>query len=140
MEQREIRFRAKTVKDGDWVYGTPAINAAGAWMVVSVVNSGVVETFTFIPILPETVGQHTGLKDKNGKEIYEGDIVNCDDQNRVVKWSSQNAQFYMAHRRGLINFRMDFVECGQSQSDGPVHCDTCEVIGNIYQNPELIGG
>ena len=79
--------------------------------------------------------QYTGLKDKNGKEIYYKDIVQDDDGKiRTIEWNNQNAQFYMKTE----NRYKEFIDCGQSQSDSPVHCDTIEIIGNIYEHPHLL--
>lgn len=86
----------------------------------------------------EPLMQYTGLKDKNGKEIYEGDIVLDWKTSRRVKWSNQNASFYLSHLDGKRAFYKEFIECLQSQSSGPVHCNTIEVIGNIYENQELL--
>ena len=78
-----------------------------------------------ISVDPETIGQYTGLTDKNGKKIFEGDIVTMDAPQRKysVDW-----------RHGEFNFRaIGFYEYPYFGS----HADKCEVIGNIYDNPEL---
>ena len=82
--------------------------------------------------------QFTGLKDKNGKEIYEGDIANCKDyQNKIyfigeVYWSDTTAQVYVRchYNNNPLNsdFSLRIVE----------DVKEIEVIGNIYENPELL--
>ncbi|MBA7499211.1 hypothetical protein ES704_01951 [subsurface metagenome] len=94
------------------------------------------ETHTDIP-LNITLGwkliardEYTGLKDKNSKEIYKGDIVRHYDsfpseQNQQVVWHEHG--FYFAWKDGLINHRL-------------MSTEFFEVIGNIYENPELLEG
>lgn len=76
--------------------------------------------------------EYTGLKDKNGKEIYEGDILSYSITNRIVMWSGDNA---------------GFVSCRELRKDGRhgryisfdrQEAEVREVIGNIYENPELL--
>jgi len=79
------------------------------------------------------VMQYTGLKDRNGVEIYEGDVVYDEGKRRIVKWSGQNAQFYLSHTDSGKSFYKEFIQCGQYQiDDNPVICDTIIVIGNIH--------
>ena len=124
---REILFRGYSTAERMWVYGDLSHTTDKT---VHISNEN-----CFIGVKPETVGQYTGLTDKNGKKIFEGDIIDTPDRLIKVVWLKGNAQFDLefvryAHNNIIINFK------GIEMRD----LYSYEVIGNIHDNPELIGG
>lgn len=132
---RTIKFRGKTRGNGKWYYGSlvysDEINAAIHFQI----GRGLVKRMDWVYVNQETVGQFTGLMDKNGEWIYEGDIL---------KWN--NGEMYVVKfRRGM--FYASVEECNEGILGGfPLHYFTkhedreFEIVGNIYDNPELLKG
>lgn len=131
---REILFRGKRIDNGEWVEGAymPHYYSTRYGKVAAIFTNDDVlcKTYRF-PVDPATVGQYTGLKDKNGKRIFEGDIVEHHAQgdiivNRgVVNWDVKNARW--AHQLTTMNPDFTFFKP-----------DAYEVIGNIHDNGELM--
>lgn len=119
---REILFRGKRTDNGEWVLGLLARYNSN-FETANMVN----ELGILIPVLSSTVGQYTGLTDKNGKKIFEGDIVILRFNPCVVKWDSDNACYalYQNSITKVSGFNADTMKL-------------LEVIGNIHDNPELI--
>ncbi|OME07548.1 hypothetical protein BSK60_31185 [Paenibacillus odorifer] len=118
---REIKFRAKR-KDDVWVYGSLVVGTDGETMYIFTSEGAQWSVFS------ETVGQYTGLKDKNGRETYEGDLLKDDAGIGEVEWVQEHCAFMIFAREPSFYYHL---EC-----DGQLKVS--EVVGNIYENPELI--
>ena len=130
---REILFRGKRTDNGEWVTGTPFIYADRCKMIQAVavhpdfVDEGNVYYSEGFPVDTKTVGQFTGLTDKNGKKIFEGDVVevNHDAYPGVRgKVFFKNGSFMLKNVSDVLTL-YGFLPW-------------CEVTGNIHDNPELL--
>lgn len=136
MAIREVIFRGKRTDNGKWECGdllSPnEFNAIPHIVYIDYLNEygdiGEIST----PVIPETVGQFTGLTDKNGVRIFEGDIVErvSDGERAVISWLKYFACFGLS---------FDGWCCGFDNYDYNLPSDF-EVIGNIHDNPELLEG
>lgn len=129
---REILFRGKRVDNGEWETGSLLVER----MNTSDQQEMIADKMTGYPtlVLPETVGQYTGLTDKNGKKIYEGDILEGDLEDSLdpgAKWRSEViwGKFGWNCKDNKISLPMD----GYDILEG-------EVVGNIHDNSELLKG
>lgn len=116
MKDREIKFRAWDEEDNNWFEEPQTIAYIAAVYFDSTIDDKIVWQ------------QYTGLKDKNEREIYEGDILQDSDGEWVVKYTSEQTAF-------IVSSLSDDVDDGLSlgQLDREI-----EVIGNCFENPELL--
>jgi len=126
---REIEFRGKRTDNGEWVVG----GILHYENYTAIVCYSDYQWHEFIEVDPNTVGQHTGLKDKNGTKIYEGDIVYCVSR-------TDSAKMVVIFEEG--EFRMVLCEKYKNYTTGygyyAIGCFEKEVIGNMHDNPELL--
>ena len=124
---QEIKFRGKRLDNGEWVYGYAAKFVHHS---IPVIMEDTEDGIDSRKIIPDTVGQFTGRHDKNGKEIYEGDIVVIAG---VIKgYVRYNACYW----RYEIAAADEPLENERIPSGRPEEC--WMVIGNIHDNPELL--
>ena len=134
MKMREILFRGKRMDNGEWETGSLVI-IRGACSDKEVFIADKMTGY-HTPVIPETVCQFTGLYDKNGMKIFEGDIVRTKKYGKVIGHTNVNDYdaFQVVYEPAifrLVNSTRGFNLVGQAID--------WEVIGNIYDNPELLG-
>ena len=130
---REILFRGKRIDNGEWVEGNLFVpDKVDFRKPPTEILMGTNIVRISYEVDPETVGQYTGLKDKNGKRVFEGDICQHEKTGRIisVSWHGTMAG-YVWSKRIEDSHLFDFGELFR------VH-DKYAVIGNIYDNPELL--
>lgn len=143
---REIKFRGKRIDNGIWVHGD-LLHICGGCIIYhgSQTESQLIEDRPNLavelymdevsPVYSDTVGMFTGLLDKNGKEIYEGDILGTNE--KVIGWVKGDVRgycydvVYVNHPAG----EKDWSLYGTVKHD---YHESIKVVGNIFDNPELL--
>jgi uncharacterized phage protein (TIGR01671 family) len=133
--QREIKFRGKRVDNGEWVYGYYFISERDiedgfVWRDIPQIQQRYGDHYQYFDVIPETIGQYTGLKDRNGTELYEKDIILFDSKRLFVIVFNKYGQFCVKSPEDL----QDEIYAGYCIPDSK----KIERIGNIYENPELL--
>jgi hypothetical protein len=114
---REILFRGKRKDNGIWVFGSLFKRIDNYYIFPIPITTSKAEVY------PESVCQFTGLTDKNGKKIFEGDIIEWDE----LEWGSKH--------REVVTWDYDLFAIRKDDWG-----EWCEVIGNIHDNPGLLEG
>ena len=121
----EILFRGKRTDNGQWTYGFYRYKEElkKSFITIEIINENSASYFFDYEVIPETVGQFTGLLDKNGKKIFEGDIAKTEDG--IID--------YVVYADGCFCWARAMM-CGEFTYGVSGY----EVIGNIHDNPELL--
>ena len=133
---REILFRGKRIDNGEWCKGYLSKSRDENKQLKLCIDYEEKGVMCSSIVIPETVGQYTGLIDENGKKIFEGDIVRAQDDvfgspfyNGIVGMVTFEETAFFVETMNIIDTQYLFNECA-----------VYEVIGNTHDNPELLKG
>lgn len=148
---REILFRGKRLDNGEWVYGNLVRYANGDAEIWEIFNPDIYTDCRDWVIIPETVGQYTGLKDKNGVEIFYGDIVRM--HQFLFDGSEYEKEIVGVIKQGDYGWTLSQIKnkevndhMGYENGEGEtylidfygLHEESFEKIGTKWDNPELL--
>lgn len=123
---REILFRGKRKSDGEWIFGNLLqTDDDGTCIIQNHVPHHLLKNFE---VDPETVCQYTGLTDKNGRKIFEGDVILFEKKKYFVVWFDRIASF--------VAKPFEDGRCWPCMNVGTM--SVAEIISNIFDNPELL--
>jgi uncharacterized phage protein (TIGR01671 family) len=128
VSDRELKYRAYDTKKKEWLFGYKYPNLGGFSLVSEVTLMGDLKDIPLMDWNHIVVTEYIGLKDKNGNEIYNGDVIKDGEYVMVVRWNKYAASFVL--ERNGWSFRHYFGEA--------IDNTNCEVIGNVFDNPELL--
>ncbi len=141
---REIKFRGRRPDNGEWVYGDLLHSKTSCRIVcyTEIEIEGFIEAEYHYFVNPDTVGQYTGMHDRTGKEVYEGDVVfwiaidlrgrGKGEQGAII-WDEHTMTWAIMRDKPTLDGR----PCIISRPFDKKHL---EVVGNIHDNPELMKG
>ena len=129
---RTIKFRGKRIDNGEWVYGAfYPIKNEDVYFIINNCKSIDFDdddtTFNGYKVHKKSVGEFTGLHDKNGKEIYEGDFI-------TYSGITSNGQKIIR----VVNYNSDYARFQGGMYPLSETKNLIEVIGNVFENPELL--
>lgn len=145
---REILFKAKRIDNGEWIVGCLINLDDDTYRIATSCLQNEADELLLVcsyEVDPSTICQFTGLTDKNGQKIWENDVVKCIDKNSdsefiaVVEFGNPNSFYSWGYQLKHIKGdepNLDILLWIDMEETGA----TCEVIGNLFDNPELLKG
>ena len=134
---REYKFRGKSTVCGYWVYGDHLKNDNKTYIISEFEDlygeQDVCDTIDYYEVYPKTVGQYTGFHDRIGNEIYEGDMIKM-----VIKEFESYEDTTGYTEEYIIKVDKKLISRIILKIDDPTQFEKFEVIGNIYDNPDLL--
>lgn len=154
---REILFRGKRLDNGEWIEGhllTVTLLEETAYLIFAdsfKIVCGEVKASLHALVDPDTIGQYTGLTDKNGKRIFEGDLLDgfqypfFREESHVHNYFAEVVWFDDSPAFGLVTHKHPLsavrgISAGNAEYMEEFDPNDWEVIGNIHDNPELLEG
>lgn len=142
---REIIFRGKSKNSGRWVYGDLVSNKyhnrQGTHIYEKNDSVSCPSGYQFVRVNTNTVGQYTGINDRFGLKIFEGDILCQTIKNEFTNGQESKIYYFVKFNNGMFaTFYYDFldeVEEGRL-CEALIEVDKLEIVGNIYDNPQLL--
>lgn len=131
---REILFKGKRIDNGEWVEGY-VVRKHGLYFIYDIVNSETCRQNNY-EVDPGTICQFTGLFDKNGKRIWENDIVNRNGEYAPVKFGMYCSSFDYGNYN--FGFYVDFPEETFYRKELGYWCRKVEIAGNVFDDSELL--
>lgn len=125
---REALFRGKRIADDKWTYGYLFRCWGRCYLLWGMNGDNPIKE----EVYPETVGQYTGLTDKNGKKIFEGDII------ETSGFGYKRRTYPVVFCDGYFGYQSEYDAIAFLDSEYPIPQENREVIGNIHDNPELL--
>lgn len=131
---REILFRAKRIDNGEWVEGNLITNERNEHKkyigYIFDERNGMIEDFDIVEVIPNTICQYTGLKDKNEEKVFIGDIIRCTKGcPHEVIWMKEYAGTFIG---GMPAVYLSGLDKGYAWTGEE------EIVGNIFDNPERL--
>ena len=138
--KRIVKFRGKSKRTGEWLYGDLVRNVEGAFAIVPPFEMTMDNLCDRYEVDEETIGQFTKLLDKNGKEIYEGDIVRFDDTPYIVNGNKYEGNVMMYRGAYCVRYNVNIYD---EYFFAPLFADDFAdrktvILGNVYDNSELL--